>query len=232
MKKQPSIQIPKPCTLNWDEMIPSEKGKYCLNCKTEVVDFSSWTDLQIKEFVQNSNKKICGRLPVFNLHDPVTTLKSAPRFAFLAFLGLTSIFSIINGQSVKHQQNFKLMQKNNLLGVEQSNQYKITGRILSPIDQNPLVGVKVFTDKPWLLATVTDSLGVFELIIDKKPLKFVELTIVYPEMSAIIKRVTFDKSQFINMGNLTMQKQQGNLDFIIGEVIVTPFPPTPVAPKK
>jgi len=39
--KRFTISIPEPCTENWNEMTPTERGKFCAHCQKDVIDFSS-----------------------------------------------------------------------------------------------------------------------------------------------------------------------------------------------
>jgi hypothetical protein len=57
------ISINKPCHENWDNMLPDEKGAFCLACQKSVVDFSSKTIGQIKDFFnqKTNSEKVCGR---------------------------------------------------------------------------------------------------------------------------------------------------------------------------
>ena len=59
--KRFTISIPEPCTENWNEMTPTERGKFCAHCKKDVIDFSSKTDLEIANFVKHNKENFCGR---------------------------------------------------------------------------------------------------------------------------------------------------------------------------
>lgn len=64
-----SITTPKPCTEKWDNMSPTERGRHCSVCQTEVVDFTDWKTDDIIRYIQNTNKKICGRIHRTPNHD-------------------------------------------------------------------------------------------------------------------------------------------------------------------
>lgn len=57
------ISINQPCHENWDSMKPNDKGAFCLSCKKNVVDFSSKTITQIKDFFNElpASNNVCGR---------------------------------------------------------------------------------------------------------------------------------------------------------------------------
>lgn len=59
-----SIQIQTPCDKNWGEMLPDEKGRFCLHCSKQVTDFTQLTDAEIIDFFENkknSSHQVCGR---------------------------------------------------------------------------------------------------------------------------------------------------------------------------
>jgi len=56
------ISIPKPCHENWDNMLPETQGKHCLACSKTVIDFSTWEQEDILNYLQNKNgERVCGR---------------------------------------------------------------------------------------------------------------------------------------------------------------------------
>jgi hypothetical protein len=61
MAKQTLLQIPTPCTQNWEEMSVAPGGRFCDSCEKKVVDFSLMSDRQILEILRNSKGEICGR---------------------------------------------------------------------------------------------------------------------------------------------------------------------------
>lgn len=57
------ITINQPCHENWDSMKPNDKGAFCLSCQKNVIDFSSKTITQIKDFFNELPlaNNVCGR---------------------------------------------------------------------------------------------------------------------------------------------------------------------------
>jgi predicted house-cleaning NTP pyrophosphatase (Maf/HAM1 superfamily) len=56
------INIPEPCHENWNEMSPREQGAFCNVCSKTVIDFTSLSDEEVKNyFLANHGQKTCGR---------------------------------------------------------------------------------------------------------------------------------------------------------------------------
>lgn len=56
------IQIPKPCSEDWNQMTPLEKGRFCVSCEKEIYDFSTYTKQELVQHIQREGK-VCGRIP-------------------------------------------------------------------------------------------------------------------------------------------------------------------------
>lgn len=54
------LTIPKPCHENWNEMTPTEKGRFCQVCDKEVIDFSSMNNAELVKFFKTSSGSGCG----------------------------------------------------------------------------------------------------------------------------------------------------------------------------
>jgi hypothetical protein len=48
------IHIKEPCKQNWQQMTTTAAGKYCNSCATEVIDFTSYSDTQIIDYIKQS----------------------------------------------------------------------------------------------------------------------------------------------------------------------------------
>lgn len=71
MKKIITIRIPEPCHENWAIMTLTEKGRHCLACEKEVVDFTSQTREQLYKSVQGGDN-MCGRFRRDQLNTPIS----------------------------------------------------------------------------------------------------------------------------------------------------------------
>ena len=98
MKK---IQINEPCHENWNNFTPTEQGAFCGKCQTNVIDFSTKSNIEIKTILlENSGQKMCGRFSKSQLNDfnseyhlwnnqTQQTFQSKFMFALLLSFGLT-----------------------------------------------------------------------------------------------------------------------------------------------
>ena len=104
MERKYKLTIPEPCPENWDKMTPNENGRYCMSCSKTVVDFTSMSPNEVQHFfIQNQNKKICGRfknsqLDTINIQIPTRILYNQKYYHKMFLLALfiamgTTLFS-------------------------------------------------------------------------------------------------------------------------------------------
>lgn len=66
------VTIPQPCHEKWDEMLPEAKGRFCSSCEKIVVDFSSMSDDEVKNYLLlNTHQKTCGRFLSSQVNRPL-----------------------------------------------------------------------------------------------------------------------------------------------------------------
>ncbi len=53
-------------------MTSTSLGKKCSVCNTEVIDFTHWETKNILSYLQSSNKRVCGKLPVENAQQQIS----------------------------------------------------------------------------------------------------------------------------------------------------------------
>ncbi len=115
------IKIPIPCHEDWNAMKQQEIGRHCDVCVKTVVDFTSMSDDEVRNYLlQNKGKKLCGRFTSkqvehFNLQIPASALRS--NMSFLKKFALASL--IIFGSTLYSCQNHeaKMMNKVELVGT-------------------------------------------------------------------------------------------------------------------
>ncbi len=109
------IYIPNPCSENWNEMNPEEKGRFCAICSKCVINFTEKNSQEIQEIIEEkSDDSICGRFynHQLNINDS-KSIKIKERFFDyipLSFqnnrfsLGLLSLILFLTGCS-KSKEN-------------------------------------------------------------------------------------------------------------------------------
>ena len=61
MAKKIELTIPKPCHEKWSAFETTDRGGFCGSCNKEVIDFSIWTEEQLKTYFKNKPSNVCGR---------------------------------------------------------------------------------------------------------------------------------------------------------------------------
>ena len=57
------VQIEKPCSEDWNQMNPTQRGAFCKKCATEVIDFTNKSTAEIKSiFKELTGQSMCGRI--------------------------------------------------------------------------------------------------------------------------------------------------------------------------
>jgi hypothetical protein len=57
------LNIPQPCSQNWEGMTTNEQGRFCNACTKTVVDFTTMSDNEVLNFFKNKAlENVCGRL--------------------------------------------------------------------------------------------------------------------------------------------------------------------------
>lgn len=96
MHKHIQISIPSPCSEDWNKMTPQEQGRFCDHCQKCVVDFTSWSDARILDYLsQHKKQEICGRFQTTQLNRAID-LPQQPHsllYKYYISLGLTLIFT-------------------------------------------------------------------------------------------------------------------------------------------
>ncbi|MES2130946.1 MAG: hypothetical protein V4506_01275 [Bacteroidota bacterium] len=86
------ISIKKPCHENWEDMTPNQQGAFCGKCVKTVIDFSTKSLEEIKDFFSgNQEQKVCGRFE----EDQLTALSFDAFFSRFKRFEFTKRFAVI-----------------------------------------------------------------------------------------------------------------------------------------
>ncbi len=129
--QQIELTIPEPCHEDWQQMTPTQQGRFCNACAKQVVDFSTMTDTQVLNYFSSiKNEKVCGRAYPDQLDRMIALPKEPTKRLFwhwnyitmlFLFFGKTNnakaqgglkVIKTIQADSIKLQRNFNI---NNVL---------------------------------------------------------------------------------------------------------------------
>lgn len=165
------INIAEPCHENWDKMLNEEKGKFCLSCQKQVVDFSRMTNEEIINYFNvNEGKKTCGRIakhqhntPISNYQKVVTPFFNRYVAGFLMALGFYNPSTAqTNNTPVEQHMKGEIAVKQPL--VPSDKKLVINGRILDDKTKKGLKGATI-TIAGSDITTRTDKNGNYSISI-------------------------------------------------------------------
>jgi hypothetical protein len=97
-----TIYQPAPCHESWDAMTPTELGRHCAVCHTQVVDFTRMSDEEVVAFVRHTTPGCrCGRFREDQVGRPMRA--AAPTATTLWRLAGASVLLLGPGFSPKTQ---------------------------------------------------------------------------------------------------------------------------------
>src|SRR6187549_1344071 len=87
------ITVPHPCSQSWDEMSPTEKGRFCQHCQKTLTDFSGMNDKELIAAKRSSGGNTCGRYAPDQLN---RELINEPRRSIFSAAVLASLLATIS----------------------------------------------------------------------------------------------------------------------------------------
>jgi hypothetical protein len=92
-----TIMVDVPCTENWHKMEPAKQGRFCLQCKKQVADFSMLSDQELQDYLRKTAIIPCGRFHPAQLNRMIgrpakTTIK--PRIVLPGTAAVLVLFSL------------------------------------------------------------------------------------------------------------------------------------------
>jgi hypothetical protein len=98
-----TLSIASPCHEDWNNMSPTQRGAHCLACNKEVIDFTTWTNRDVINYLSKSSS-VCGRLRPDQLQPHIPIERKDKRRWWLA---LTVVMSLVLSNSVVAQSGRK-----------------------------------------------------------------------------------------------------------------------------
>jgi hypothetical protein len=243
------ISLPEPCHENWQEMTPTEKGRFCASCQKEVIDFTQLNDAKIVAFLKQGQQGFCGRFRETQLDRKIE--KQRDRFGLMYFKKAVATFLAIVSLKKGYSQGspsifFKkdslttaLKQTSQNETIVEDNNAVISGFVFDSENQ-PLKNVEI-EFAPYRVFAYTDSTGYFKMSLDKK--KLIDYSIIrfsYAEKSAVARSVF--KTAFPYEATIVMRRSgKEYYDYSTGGAPIVSYESSPtiiekiktlVAPKK
>ena len=184
MKKPSSIQlnIPHPCTQNWDEMTPCGTGRFCAHCQKTVIDFTTWSDTALYNFFAKNTGEVCGRMFATQLQHPLN-IPPQPHsrlYRLAVALGLTLIFGETS-QAYSQNRPPKVEQIPILRNTDFSSDRRgtIAGIVFDKKQQLGNAKIEVYDGRDLKVTTTTNSNG--EFIISALKVGYYNVVATFPD---------------------------------------------------
>ncbi|MVM31896.1 hypothetical protein GO755_17740 [Spirosoma sp. HMF4905] len=99
-----TIQIPQACHEGWDEMQPTERGRFCGSCQKTVVDYTKFTDQELVKLLSKAPETSCGRFRNEQLNRQLPLSNPSAMSVWRHWAGLLTL-SLFGWQTAKAQLN-------------------------------------------------------------------------------------------------------------------------------
>ena len=136
-----TIQIPKPCHERWEEMQPTEQGRFCASCQKTVVDYTKLSDQELVGLLKKTSGPVCGRLRDDQLNRPLLLANAKSTFSWrrwvgmltTALLGWKTAFAQYNSLGIPTQNSSRpeiSVSPIPIRGIGAETQWSISGRVV------------------------------------------------------------------------------------------------------
>lgn len=218
--QQLQLSIPEPCHQNWQDMTPTQQGRFCNACAKEVIDFSTMSDSEVLNYFSSlKNEKVCGRAYPDQLDRAITKPKEIKKAKFWYWNYAAMFFLFFSKMSIKAQAQGQVIavpakiDVNNALqgrvgGIMINNKKSISGKIIDAEDNPvPFATIKIKGTKQALGA---DANGNYSVKVNSK-------TDVL-EISAVGFEAKEVSCKYFNSTDIVLTKLESKW---LGEVVVT-----------
>lgn len=179
------INIEKPCSENWNEMIANEQGRFCLKCNKTVQDFSTLTDKELIHILKSSKGEICAKTSINQLNrDIISRDKSInlirKYYKIVAGLFLINIPQFVVAQTNKEKVEVSPIDTKSTESTQNTVVEKprfIEGIVLDSATNEPIIGALIkFNSQNYS----TDIEGKFKIKLENTDSDTSHIKISYP----------------------------------------------------
>ena len=216
-----NLEIPNPCSENWNDMTDVENGKHCKTCQKDLIDFRSLSTKDIYNKV-NTERNVCGLFTKqqlesnYHLPKPHSFSKLG---LVVSFTSLLTFINPVNAGTIPSIKNNEVINLNKLVSEKlvQNNEVSdtiiIKGKINDSGSYEPLPFVNVYLKNNKLIGAITDMAGEFEMKIPKAMFK--------DSLSLIVSYIGYAKSE-VSINPITQSLSillEEEID-LIGEIMI------------
>jgi len=163
------LNIPEPCHEDWQQMSPTQKGKFCASCQKEVIDFTKLSATEIARKTKNATK-LCGRFTSTQLEQEYIAASQNSLSRLGIALGLGSIIAVAQPSFAQKEKPDKIgvhqLQGEVALTTKANDSISITGTVTDE-KGTPLPGVDII-QKSTTNKSITDFDGRFKVNISEE----------------------------------------------------------------
>jgi len=103
--QQIQLSIPEPCHENWQNMTPTQQGRFCNACAKQVIDFSNMSDTAVLNYFYTlKNEKVCGRVFTDQLERTIAMPKYPAKKLFWHWNYITMLFLFFSKTNIAKAQ--------------------------------------------------------------------------------------------------------------------------------
>jgi|GEM_PF-1910005 len=193
-----TIHQPAPCHESWEAMTPTDRGRHCAACHTEVVDFTHMSDAEVVAFVrQTTPGRRCGRFREDQVDRPLRAgeppVPGWRRWVGAAVLVLASVVGLkARAQAPGPTERATAETR----PPDADGSFLVHGVVRNRWGV-PTAGARVRAGSVW---DTTDAHGRFRLVLPRSSLKTVRFVVVYHrhprrEECRLFARMPFDSTR-------------------------------------
>ncbi|HIB38517.1 carboxypeptidase-like regulatory domain-containing protein [Mesonia sp.] len=163
------LNIPEPCHEDWQQMSPTQKGKFCASCQKEVIDFTKLSASEIARKTKNA-VQLCGRFTSTQLEQEYISVSQNSLSRLGIALGLGSIIAVAQPSFAQEEKQDRIevyqLQGEVALTTQTNDSISITGTVTDE-KGTPLPGVDII-QKSTTNKSITDFDGRFKINISEE----------------------------------------------------------------
>ena len=212
------LNIPEPCNEDWQQMSPTQKGKFCASCQKEVIDFTKLSATEIARKTKNA-KQLCGRFTSTQLEQEYIAASQNSLSRLGIALGLGSIIAVAQPGLAQEEKTAKVkvdaendsQYKESTQAATQKDSIRIRGTVTDE-EGLPLPGVNVIQQNS-SHGTQTDFDGHFSIAISEKDFEkevFLEFSYVGFETKVIKLKNNYEKKLEVEL-NVNMEAMSSGI---------------------